>query len=114
MTWIGLLQIVIYLAIVAVLTPPLGEYMARVFAGERVFLSPVARPVERAFYALSGIQEDREQRWTGYLIAVMLFSVAGLLITYAILRLQASLPFNPDKQSPVNGWLAFNTAVSFT
>ncbi len=114
MTWIGLLQIVIYLAVVAALAPPLGEYMARVFAGERVFLSPIVRPVERAVYAFCGIREDREQRWMGYLVAVMLFSVAGLLITYAILRLQSVLPFNPDKQSPLSGWLAFNTAVSFT
>jgi potassium-transporting ATPase potassium-binding subunit len=114
MTLIGLLQIVIVLAIVGILMPPLGNYMAKVFQGERVFLSPVIRPLEVGVYKLSGVREDQEQRWTGYLLAVMLFSVAGLLISYAIMRLQAHLPLNPDGQSAVNGWLSFNTAVSFT
>jgi K+-transporting ATPase ATPase A chain len=114
MTWIGFAQIVLYFAIVAALTPLLGNYMARVFQGERVFLTPVIRPAERLFYALSGVHEEREQRWTGYLAAVMLFSVVGLLVTYAVLRLQGHLPFNPDGQAPVNGWLSFNTAISFT
>jgi K+-transporting ATPase ATPase A chain len=114
MTANEIVQIVIYLAIVALITPFLGEYMAKVFSGQRVFLSPVVRPVERGFYLLAGIREDREQRWTGYLLAVLLFSVVGLLLTYAILRLQAHLPFNPDGQAAVPGWLSFNTAVSFT
>jgi potassium-transporting ATPase potassium-binding subunit len=114
MTPNGIVQIVVYLLIVALIAPFLGEYMAKVFTGERVFLSPVIRPIERGFYFLSGIREDREQRWTGYLIAVMLFSVVGLLITYAILRLQAHLPFDPDGQAAVPGLLSFNTAISFT
>jgi potassium-transporting ATPase potassium-binding subunit len=114
MTPSGIVQIVVYLLIVALIAPFLGEYMAKVFTGERVFLSPVIRPIERGFYFLSGIREDREQRWTGYLIGVMLFSVVGLLITYAILRLQAHLPFNPDGQAAVPGLLSFNTAISFT
>ena len=101
-------------ALLALSTPLLGNYMAKVFAGERVFVSPVVRPVERGFYRLAGVHEDREQRWTGYLLAVMLFSVAGLLITYLILRIQNHLPLNPDHQSPVGGYLSFNTAVSFT
>ncbi len=114
MTAIGLLQILIFLALVALIAPFLGGYMARVFQGARVFLSPVVRPVERGVYWLSGVREDREQRWTGYLVAVMLFSVVGLLLTYLILRTQNHLPLNPDHQSGVGGYLSFNTAISFT
>src|SRR5690348_7970321 len=106
MTLIGLVQILIFLAIVAAIVPLMGGYMAKVFQGERVFLSPLVRPVERGVYRLGGVREQREQRWTGYLVAVMLFSVVGLLITYVLLRIQGHLPFNPDKQSPVNGWLS--------
>ena len=107
-------QLGILLVILALLTPVLGEYMARVFQGQRVFLSPVVRPVERGFYKIGGIHEDREQHWMGYLVAVILFSVVGLLISYALMRLQSHLPLNPDNQPPVPGYLSFNTAVSFT
>ena len=113
MTAAGLIQIVIYFGILALIVPFLGNYMARVFDGQRVFLSPLLRPLERAFYRLSGVREDQEQTWMGYLVAVMLFTLAGIVISYVILRLQNHLPFNPDGQSPVNGWLSFNTAISF-
>ena len=109
MTLIGLVQILIYFAVVAAIVPFLGNYMAKVFAGERVFLSPVVRPVERVIYRLGGVREEREQTWLGYLVAVMLFTFVGILITYLILRLQNHLPFNPDGQAPVNGWLSFNS-----
>jgi potassium-transporting ATPase potassium-binding subunit len=113
MTSIGLAQILIYFAIVALIAPFLGGYMAKVFAGERVFLSTIIRPVESGFYKLAGVREDQEQHWLGYLGAVMLFTLAGIIITYLILRLQSHLPLNPDGQTPLNGWLSFNTAISF-
>src|SRR5690242_17583440 len=106
MTAIGRLQFVSCIGLVALVEPLLGEYMARVFQGERVFLSPVVRPIERGFYRLAGVREEREQRWTGYLVAVMLFSLVGLLLTYLILRLQNHLPLNPDHQGPVGGYLS--------
>jgi K+-transporting ATPase ATPase A chain len=114
MTAIGLVQILIFLALVALVAPFLGEYMARVFQGQRVFLSPVVRPLERGVYRLAGVHEEREQRWTGYLVAVLLFSVVGLLLTYLMLRIQNHLPLNPDHQGGVGGYLSFNTAISFT
>jgi len=113
MTAAGLAQILIYFAIVALTVPFLGDYMAKVFAGERVFLSPILRPLEKGFYKLAGVREEQEQHWLGYLGAVMLFTFAGIIISYAVLRLQNHLPFNPDGQAPVNGWLSFNTAISF-
>jgi K+-transporting ATPase ATPase A chain len=113
MTIIGWIQILFYCAIVVALTRPLGGYMARVFNGERTFLSPVLRPVERALYRLGGVSESREQDWLSYTIAMLFFHVGGFLILYVLMRTQALLPFKPAGQSAVAEDLSFNTAVSF-
>jgi K+-transporting ATPase ATPase A chain len=114
MTINGWLQIAIYFAVLTALVVPLGRYMARAFEGERTFLSPVLRPVEVAFYRISGIDERREQHWITYAVAMLLFNAAGFVLLYALLRLQSFLPFNPAEMSEVAPDLAFNTAVSFT
>jgi K+-transporting ATPase ATPase A chain len=113
MTTIGWLQIALYCAIIVALTPLLGGYMTRVFAGERTLLSPVLRPVERLLYRAGGVDETREQHWLTYTLAMLLFHVGGFAILYALMRLQGVLPFNPAEQSAVAPDLAFNTAVSF-
>jgi potassium-transporting ATPase potassium-binding subunit len=113
MTIIGWIQILLFGAIVVAVTRPLGGYMTRVFNGERTFLSPVLRPVERSLYWLGGVHESREQNWLSYTIAMLLFHVGGFLILYALMRTQALLPFNPAGQSAVAEDLSFNTAVSF-
>jgi potassium-transporting ATPase potassium-binding subunit len=113
MTLSGWLQIGLILGLVALTTRPLGLYMARVFSGERTFLSPVLGPVERLFYNLAGVSPEREQNWLYYTIAMLAFSVAGFVSLYAILRLQAYLPFNPQGFDNVAPDLAFNTAMSF-
>ncbi|HEY9345249.1 MAG TPA: potassium-transporting ATPase subunit KdpA [Inquilinus sp.] len=113
MTLNGWIQIAIFCAIVILIVRPLGGYMTRVFAGERTFLSPILRPVERLFYAAAGVREDREQHWTGYAFGMLLFSVAGFFLLYALQRFQAVLPLNPAGMSAVPEGLAFNTAVSF-
>ncbi len=110
----GVLQVLIYLFLILLITKPLGLYMTRVFAGERIWFSPVLVPVERFFYRLCGINPEEEQKWTGYVIAMLVFSVAGMLLTYLILRTQQWLPFNPQGLGPVEERLAFNTAASFT
>ena len=92
----------------------LGPYLHRVFTGQRVFLSPIVRPLERGFYRLSGIKEDVEQNWVRYLVAMLGVQVVSLLFTYAILRLQNHLPLNPMGLGPVAPDLALNTAISFT
>jgi K+-transporting ATPase ATPase A chain len=92
----------------------IGPYLHRVFTGERVFLSPVARPVERLFYRLSGIREEQEQSWVVYLVAMLVVQVVSLLFSYVIFRLQNHLPLNPMDLPAVPADLAFNTAVSFT
>ena len=92
----------------------IGPYLHRVFTGQRVFLSPVVRPVERGFYWLAGIKEDREQSWVIYLVAMLVVQVVSLLFSYVIFRVQNHLPLNPMGMPPVPADLTFNTAVSFT
>ena len=113
MTTIGWVQILLYCAIVVAITPVLGAYITRVFNGERTFLSPVLRPIEAALYRMGGVDEKREQNFLGYTVAMLFFHVGGFLILYALLRLQARLPFNPADQSAVAPDLSFNTAISF-
>jgi potassium-transporting ATPase potassium-binding subunit len=113
MTVIGWIQIILFCAIVAALVKPLGAYMTHVFNGERTFLSPVLRPIESGLYWIGGVDEKREQHWLTYTVAMLLFHVGGFLILYAVMRLQAVLPFNPAEQSAVAEDLSFNTAISF-
>jgi K+-transporting ATPase ATPase A chain len=114
MTLIGWVQILLYCAIIVALTPVLGGYMTRVFNGERTFLTPILRPVELALYRAAGIDEKREQSWLAYTVGMLLFHVGGFAILYALMRFQASLPFNPADQSAAAPDLTFNTAISFT
>src|SRR5690606_29029257 len=87
--------------------------MAHVFSGERTWLSPILGPLETGFYSLAGVRADKEQGWLGYALAVLLFSLAGFIALYALLRLQGVLPLNPQGFVGVPPDLAFNTAVSF-
>ncbi|MCK6449622.1 MAG: potassium-transporting ATPase subunit KdpA [Planctomycetaceae bacterium] len=114
MTFNGWLQIAVYFAVLTALVIPLGRFMARVFQGERTFLTPVLGPVELLLYRIAGVDETREQHWTTYTVAMLLFNAAGFFLLYALLRLQALLPLNPAEMSAVAPDLAFNTAVSFT
>ena len=113
MTVAGWAQILVFCAIVVALAKPLGAYMTRVFEGERTFLSPILNPVERVFYALAGIDPKTEQRWTSYATSMLVFNFFGFLVLYAILRLQDTLPLNPQGMSAMTPDLALNTAASF-
>ncbi len=122
MTMSGFVYIVVFFLCLLAVTKPLGLYMTRVFGGERTFLHPLLRPLERLIYRLCGIRETSEQRWTQYSGSVIAFSLMGFLFVYAIQRLQGLLPLNPMHFStahapgyatPMTPDLAFNTAVSF-
>jgi K+-transporting ATPase ATPase A chain len=113
MTLNGWIQILIFCAIIVALVKPLGGYMTRVFNGERTFLSPLLGPVERGLYAVAGTSEREEQHWATYVVAMLLFNLAGFILLYFLQRLQASLPLNPAGMSAVPPDLAFNTAASF-
>src|SRR6266536_2401751 len=112
----SVLQVLIFLVIVLLLTKPVGLYMYKIFNGERTWLSPVFVPVERFFYRLSGIDQEEEQKWTGYMISVLIFSVVGMLLLYLLERTQQldGSFFNPQGLPNVEPQLAFNTASSFT
>src|SRR5262249_35057021 len=114
MTINGWIQIALYFVVLTALVVPLGRFMARVFEGERTFLSPGLRPGESALYRAGSVNQAREQDWVTYTVAMLLFNAVGFLIVYALQRLQAVLPLNPADQSAVPSDLAFNTAVSFT
>jgi potassium-transporting ATPase potassium-binding subunit len=113
MTANGWAQIALYFVVLTALVVPLGRFMARVFEGERTFLSPVFRPVEAVLYRAAGVDAMREQHWLTYTVAMLLFNAAGFLLVYALLRFQALLPLNPAGMSAVAPDLSFNTAVSF-
>jgi K+-transporting ATPase ATPase A chain len=115
MTANGILQIVVYCLIIVAVTKPLGGYMARVFTGERTWLHPVLRPLEKLMYKLFGVREDEDMKWTTYAFAMLMFSVVGILLTYVLLRLQGHLPWNPQKfgGKEMTPDLAFNTSNSF-
>jgi len=122
MTPIGIAQILVFFAIVLAVTKPLGVFMYRVFEGERTFLHPVIRPLERLIYRVCGIREDLEQSWVRYSASVISLSIFSFLFVYLLQRLQGYLPLNPmhfsTAQAPQNATpmtpdLAFNTAASF-
>ncbi|MBL8837812.1 MAG: potassium-transporting ATPase subunit KdpA [Alphaproteobacteria bacterium] len=113
MTVNGWIQIALFCAIIVAITRPLGAYMTRVFAGERTWLTPVFGPVERGLYAAAGVDAKAEQGWVAYALGMLLFHVFGFLFLYALQRLQADLPLNPQGFGAVAPDLALNTAVSF-
>ena len=122
MTLIGILQILIFFGVVLVLTKPVGNFMYRVFEGERTFLHPGLRPLERLIYKLSGVRETEEQTWIQYSASLISLSIFSFLFVYALQRLQGYLPLNPmhfstpqapSGATPMTPDLAYNTAVSF-
>jgi potassium-transporting ATPase potassium-binding subunit len=114
MSAVGWLQIVLFFAILIVIAIPLGIYLYRVFEGGRTPLDPVLRPVERVLYAACGINAHSGQHWTSYAASVLAFNLVGLVVVYALQRLQGGLPLNPEGLGAVAPDLSFNTAVSFT
>ena len=114
MTANGWFQICFFFGLVLVCAKPLGLYMTRVFEHERTFADRLFRPVERLIYRFTGVDEAHEMRWTEYGIAMLLFSLVTMLVTYGIERLQHALPLNPQHLAGVAPDLAVNTAASFT
>jgi potassium-transporting ATPase potassium-binding subunit len=110
----GLGQVVLYVVLLLLITKPVGLHLWRVFDGQRTFLSPVIGPLERGIYWLTGVDPQVEQGWKGYTFAMLMFSVVGAVVVYAIQRTQNFLPFNPQGLDAVREDTAFNTAMSFT
>jgi potassium-transporting ATPase potassium-binding subunit len=114
MTVNGWIQILVFLVLIFAVTKPLGVFMARVFNRERTFLDPLARPVERLLYRVTGVDENHEMSWREYAVSMLLFSGMSMVLLYLIERVQQWLPLNPRKFGAVAQDLAFNTAASFT
>ena len=110
----GWLQFALYSLILLATVRPVGAYMARVFEGERTWLDPILKPIERLILRLSGVNATEEMNWREYAFAMLGFSAVTLLLTYIIERLQAHLPWNPQGLAAVGPDLAWNTAASFT
>src|SRR5579862_6629900 len=115
MTAIGIFQILLFFALILVLTKPMGIYMAKVFAGERTLLDPILKPIERLCLKLFGVKEEEDMRWTTYTLAMLMFTVVGVVLSYALLRMQGHLPWNPKGfgGKDMTPDLSFNTANSF-
>src|SRR5438105_6425887 len=113
MTVAGCLQIAVFLLLIAALAKPLGVYLHRVFEGVRQPLPKLLGPIERFLCRLCGVDPSKEQTWLQYTLALLVFSLLGLVVTYAIERLQGALPLNPQRFAAVPPDLAFNTAASF-
>ncbi|HUJ39839.1 MAG TPA: potassium-transporting ATPase subunit KdpA [Candidatus Acidoferrales bacterium] len=114
MTANGWFQIGLFLLVILVITKPMGVFMVRVFNREFTYLDPVLRPIERAIYRLTGVNERSEMEWTEYAGAMLLFSGVSMFLLYVIERTQKWLPWNPQHLGNVPADLAWNTAVSFT
>jgi K+-transporting ATPase ATPase A chain len=114
MTVNGWLHFAIYSAVLIALTKPMGIYLARVFDGERTWLDPLLRPLERLTYKLCGVKPEAEMNWRQYAYSMLGFSAVTLVLTYAVERLQQHLPWNPQHLAAVGPDLAWNTAASFT
>jgi len=108
------IQITLFVGLLVLCTPLLGGYMAKVFAGERMWLTRWLGPLERLLYRLAGCDAKAEMRWKTYLIALLLFNLFGFVVVFGLQVLQGWLPLNPQKFPNVPAALAFNTAVSFT
>ena len=109
------LELALFIGALVLVTKPLGLYINRVLnPNGRTWLDPVLRPLEKLTYRVLGVDPAKEHSWKQYTLALLLFSLVGLLFTYAILRLQQFLPLNPQKFGALSQHLAFNTAVSFT
>lgn len=113
MSLAGWTMIIVFIALFVALAKPMGAWLYALYAGQNMPGARVLAPVERGFYKLSGVDPVREQSWVGYAVALLAFNIAGMILLFAILKLQGGLPLNPQGFAGMESWLAFNTAVSF-
>ena len=113
MTFAGWAMILLFTALFVALAKPMGAWLYALYGGQNMPGARVLAPAERSFYRLAGVDPAREQSWVGYAAALIMFNIAGMVLLFAILKLQGSLPLNPQGFDGMESWLAFNTAVSF-
>jgi len=113
MTGINLVKLLLYLGVIVALTPILGLYMKKVFSGDKTFLDPVLKPVERLIYRVCGVDAGKDQGWVEWTVVLLVVNGASLVLLYLFQRLQHVLPLNPNHFGPVSTDSSWNTAMSF-
>lgn len=113
MTISGWAMILLFTVLFVALAKPMGAWLFALYGGQKMPMARVIGPVEQGFYKLSGVDATREQSWVGYAVSLLMFNLAGIVLLFAILKLQGGLPLNPQDFDGMESWLAFNTAVSF-
>ncbi|OSS41158.1 Potassium-transporting ATPase A chain [Desulfurella amilsii] len=108
-----IVEFVVFVVLLTALVKPLGNYITKVFEGEKTFLSPVFQPIENLIYKVSGIDPSHEMDWKEFAISMLIFNAIGFVVLFSILIFQQFLPLNPQHFKGFNLDLAFNTAVSF-
>src|SRR6266508_3746717 len=114
MTGINIFKLLLYMGVIVALTPIVGLYMKRVFAGEKTFLDPVLRPVERLIYRVCGVDAQKDQGWVEWTVVMLVVNGASLVILYLFQRLQHVLPLNPNHFGPVSPDSSWDAAMSVT
>ena len=107
------IQLILFLVLLAVLSPLLGKYMAKVFMGEKHFMKPVFGWLETSIYKVSGVKSEEEMNWKTYMYGVLMFNLFGFVFLFILQMVQAHLPLNTEKLPNVSWHLSFNTAMSF-
>ncbi len=110
----GWFQFLFFSVVLLLTVRPVGMYLVRVLEGQRTWLDPILRPIERLIYRICGVNADHEMNWRQYAFAMLGFSAVTMVLTYIIQRAQAVLPWNPQHLPGVGADLAWNTAASFT
>ena len=109
----ALCLVLVLFALLVACVKPLGLYIANVVEGRPVWITRLGGPLERGLYALAGVRPQEEMSWKTYALALIVFNTVGLILVYALQRLQQWLPLNPQGLGAVTAQSSFNTAVSF-
>ncbi|MBI1919900.1 MAG: potassium-transporting ATPase subunit KdpA [Geobacter sp.] len=107
------LETILFFIVLLAMVKPFGAFMARVYQGDKTFLSPVLVPCENLLYRVCGVERDEEMDWKRYAVGLLLFNLLGGVALFSILLLQHLLPLNPQKLPAFSWHLALNTATSF-
>lgn len=114
METLEIIQVILFFFLLTGLTPLLGNFMSKVFSGEKHFMLPVFGGLEKLIYRISGINPQEETNWKTYTFGLLIFNAMGLLVVFLIQLTQSWLPLNLENLPNVSWHSALNTAISFS